>query len=174
MNSAWGIGDASDLAWGYAERNDFSALTSLTVSPARHLRPEVLHALIENGTDKLRKCHLSCFDSREQLPSLVTSGCLSEVVDLRLSNAELTDSIAESIAKCCPRLRTFEASHNPKLTGVGVKALMLKEGDKLIKLNIDYCGGVGIDAVEFARSMGAEVKFSLADSLRSVKRINLR
>lgn len=174
MNSAWGIGDASDLARSYAERNNFSTLTSLAVSPARHLRPEVLHALMENGTDKLRKCHLAGFDSREQLPSLIASGCLSGVVDLRLSNAELTDSIAESIAKCCPRLRSFEASHNPKLTGVGVKALLLKEGEKLVKLDIDRCGGIGIDAVEFARSMGAEVKFSLADNLKSGKRVILR
>ncbi|MCJ1245885.1 hypothetical protein MMC30_003089 [Trapelia coarctata] len=165
MNDTWGIGNASDLANHYMERNTFAALTALTVSPARHLRPEVLHALIENGAEKLRKCHLSDFDCRVEVPPLITSGYLSEVVDLRLSNADLTDSIAQAIAKHCPRLQKFEASHNSKLTGVGVKALMLKEGDKLVKLKIDHCVGVGVDAVEFARSMGAEVKFSLAETL---------
>ena len=167
MNNVWGIGDASDLANMYMERNDFSVLTSLTVSPARHLRPELMNLLLlDTGTEKLRKLHLSNFDSRVQLDSFVMSGALSEVIDLRLSNAELTDDLATLIAKDSPRLKVFEASYNPKLTGVAVKALVLKEGEKLSKLGLDHCVGIGIDAVEFARSTGVEVKFSLGHNVK--------
>lgn len=173
MNITWGIGNASNLANHYMERNNFSSLTSLTVSSARNLRPEVLHALMESGAEKLRKCHLSHFDCRVDFLPIINAGFLSEVIDLRLSNAELTNSIAEAVAKHCPRLQIFDASHNEKLTGVGIKALMLKEGDKLARLKIDHCVAVGIDAVEFARSMGAEVKFSLADNSKGGKRIRL-
>ena len=165
MNNTWGIAN------NHLERNTFSALTSVVVTPAYHLNPEVLHALVERGAEKLRKCHLSDFDSRVELPSIITSSYLSEVTDLRLSNVNLTNSLAELIAKHCPRLISFEASRNEKLTGVGVKALVLKEGDKLVRLKIDHCISVGIDAVEFARSMGVDVKFSFADNSRSGKRI---
>lgn len=112
-------------------------------------------------------------DSRVELPLLITSGYLSEVVNLRLSNADLTDSIAESIARYCPRLKWFKATCNPKFTGVGVNTLMLKEGDKVIKLNINHCVSLRTDAVDFTRSMGAEVKFSLTDKLKGGKRIHL-
>ncbi|MCJ1415489.1 hypothetical protein MMC32_001821 [Xylographa parallela] len=170
--NAWGIGSHSDVADAYMERNDFSALTSLTVSAARFLRPVVVAGLIGSGRNKLQKLDLRDFDASLGITALISEGHLAEVTDLRLSNADVSDDLAGLVARCCPKLRGFDASYNMKLTGVGVKALVLKEGG-LQRLNLNHCVGVGSDAVEYARGKGVVVHFTFPDIVKSGKRVRL-
>ncbi|MCJ1322703.1 hypothetical protein MMC15_008052 [Xylographa vitiligo] len=170
--NAWGIGSRSDVADAYMERNDFSALTSLTVSAARFLRPVVVAGLIGSGRNKLQKLDLRDFDTSLGIAALINEGHLAEVTDLRLSNADVSDDLAGLVARSCPKLKAFDASYNMKLTGVGVKALVLKEGG-IQRLNLDHCVGVGSDAVEYARGKGVVVQFTFPDILKSGKRVRL-
>lgn len=171
MINTWGIGSRSALGDTYMEQNDFSALKSLTISAARFLLPEAVSALIGSGKNKLRKLDLRDHDVRLGIAVLLTEGHLSEVVDLRFSNAHISDHLAVSIARCCPKLTSFDASYNLKLTGVGVKALVLKEGEPLRRLGLDHCAGVGPDAVEWARGKGVDVGFTFPDTLKHGQRV---
>ncbi|MCJ1476412.1 hypothetical protein MMC13_005078 [Lambiella insularis] len=173
MVKAWGIGSRSALNDAYMARNDFSALTHLTVSAARFLLPEAVTALIGSGKNKLQKLDLRDHDSRLGIAALISEGHLSEVEELRLSDVDLSDQLAELIARSCPRLKSFDASYNLKLTGVGVKALVLKEGEALKRLELDHCAGVGIDAVEFARAKGVVVGFTFPDNLKYGRRLRM-
>ncbi|MCJ1381933.1 hypothetical protein MMC17_005045 [Xylographa soralifera] len=170
--NAWGIGSRSDVADAYMDRNDFSSLTSLTVSAARYLRPVVVAGLIGSGRKKLQKLDLRDFDASLGIAALINEGHLAEVTDLRLSNADVSDDLVGLVARCCPKLRDFDASYNMKLTGVGVKALVLKEGG-IQRLNLDHCVGVGSDAVEYARAKGVVVHFTFPDIVKSGKRVRL-
>ncbi|MCJ1398387.1 hypothetical protein MMC11_001585 [Xylographa trunciseda] len=170
--NAWGIGSRSDIADAYMTRNDFSALTSLTVSAARFLRPVAVAALIGSGKNKLESVDLRDFDASLGIAALISAGHLTEVTELRLSNADVSDDLAALVARCCPKLQAFDASYNMKLTGVGVKALVLKEGG-IRRLNLDHCVGVGSDAVEYARGKGVVVQFTFPDNVKSGKRVRL-
>ena len=153
-------------------RNDFSALTSLSVSAARFLSPVAVAALIGSGKNKLQKLDLRDHDASLGIAAIVSEGHLTEVTELRLSNADVSDELVALVARCCPKLESFDASYNMKLTGVGVKALVLKEGG-IRRLNLDHCVGVGSDAVEYARGKGAVVQFTFPDSVKSGKRVRL-
>ncbi|MCJ1281109.1 hypothetical protein MMC26_000427 [Xylographa opegraphella] len=172
LTNAWGIGSRSDLADAYMERNDFSALTSLTLSAVRFVRRVVLARLICSGKDKLQKLDLRDFDASPGITEFINEGHLAEVTDLRLSNADVSDELAALVASNCPKLKAFDVSYNMKLTGVGVKALVLKEGG-IQKLNLDHCVGVGCDAVEYARGKGVAVQFTFPDVVKSGKRVRL-
>ena len=87
---------------------------------------------------------------------------LKSLVELDVSLNDLKDSFFEHIAESCPRLRNLNASYN-RMTGVGVKALIMKPGDKLRRLALDGCKRVGIDAVELARMKGVEVRYGFPD-----------
>ena len=83
----------------------------------------------------------------------------SELTDLTLDDCDIDDEILEHLAASCPRLTTLDIKSNPKVTGVGVKALVLKPGDKLRTLDLTYCSKVSGDAVEWARSKEVDVKY---------------
>ena len=153
--------------------NDFSLLTSLTVSPTRNLLPEAVHALIGTGKNKLTKLDLHAYESTIDIAGLLAAGHLSELKEFRLSNYVVSDQLAESIAARCLGLTQLDLSYNTRLTGVGVKSLVLKPGEKLTTLNLNHCIGVGIDAVDYARGHGIEVLFTFPDNMRYGKRVRL-
>ena len=149
------------------------ALTSLTFSATCHLGISDIYALLSHSKSKLQKLDLldSPVDPLETA-SLLVDGHLSELSELSLTNGDVTDTLAVLIAKHCPKLQRFEASYNSKLTGVGVKALVLKEGATLRSLDLVHCSGVSADAVEWARDKGVEVRFSFPDNLKFARRVN--
>ena len=95
---------------------------------------------------------------------------LKSLVELDVSINELKDDFFEHIAKSCPRLRNLDASCNNMMTGVGVKELIMKPGDKLKKMDLRLCSRVGIDAVEFARANGVEVNYCFPDVQEAAKK----
>ena len=68
--------------------------------------------------------------------------------------------MAKKLALNLPKLKILDVSLT-EITGVGVKALCLKKGARLEKLNLDHCEKVSVDAVEWARKRGVEVQYNL-------------
>ena len=131
-------------------------------------------ALLNGNESKLRKFHISNSGGfLFEKASYFVDGSMSELTDLRLTFEGVTDKLAVIIAKHCPKLQTFDASYNTKLTGVGVKALVLKEGPLLRSLDLTHCSGVSADAVTWARDKGVEVRFIFPDKIKFTSRVNL-
>ena len=95
---------------------------------------------------------------------------MRNVVELDVSYNGLPDRFFEHLAEISPRLRNLNASYNPSMTGVSVKALIMKPGEKLKKLDLEYCSCVGVDAVELARMHGVAVKYRFPDDRLTAKK----
>ena len=167
-----GVNGLSDEPSSYP---NLAALTSLTFSATCHLRVAHLQTLLSNSKSTLQKLDLRdvSVDLLEMIASILLDGHLSELTELSLTNGDVTDKLAVLIAKHCPKLEKFEASYNPKLTGVGVKALVLKEQTRLRSLGLVHCSGVSADAVKWARDRGVEVRFFFPDDFKLGRRVPL-
>ena len=107
------------------------------------------------------------------LIELVDSDYLTDVVDLTLRALPVDDHIAELLASQSCALQSLDVGHT-KITGVGVKSLLLKEGCKLKQLNLKGCHSVGIDAVEWARAQGVSITFTFPENeLGKSKRVRV-
>ena len=159
--------DEGDRDLDHMKRNDFSGLKSLTIRPWRCHLSVFLNAVLQDSQNRTKKLFLEGFKETEHplttLAAIISSGFLTNVTKLGLLDCEIDDLLAELISTHCPHLEFLDASCNPKLTGVGVKALVLRKGTKvrtnLTYINLDECTGVGKDAVDLARSMGLKVDF---------------
>lgn len=136
------------------------SLTSLNVTSSSQLPADGILRLLESNKGKVKKFGASklYFGSAQSLRDLATSGSLAGITELGLSTSCLDDSVAGDLAANLPCLTRLNASATA-ITGVGIKALVDKPGSKLEKLNVDDCRGVGVDAVEYARSHGIQVSF---------------
>lgn len=101
---------------------------------------------------------------------LLRLGFLDGVVKLGLGDSAVNDALAEALATRLHHLKVLDLESS-KVTGVGVKALVLKPHAKLEYLNLKNCASVHVDAVEFARSQGVAVQFSFPDLLGKSKRV---
>ena len=109
----------------------------------------------------------------KDLFKLIDSGYLTDIVDLTLKALPFDDYIAELLASQSCALRSLDVAHT-KITGVGVKSLLLKEGCKLEQLNLKGCHSVSIDAVEWARGQGVSVIFTFPENeLGKSKRVRV-
>ena len=99
----------------------------------------------------------------EDLSKLIDSGYLTDIVDLTMKALPFDDHIAELLASQSCALQSLNVAHT-KITGVGVKSLLLKEGCKLEQLNLKGCHFVSIDAVEWARGQGVSVTFTFPEN----------
>jgi hypothetical protein len=159
--------DEGDRDLDHMERNDFSSLRSLTIRPWRCHLSVFLNAVLQDSENRTKKLFLEGFKETEDplttLAAIIISGCLANVTELGLLDCEIDNVLADLIATHCPHLESLDASCNPKLTGVGVKALILRKGTKvrtnLAYINLDECTGVGKDAVDWARLMGLKIDF---------------
>ena len=111
--------------------------------------------------------------SRDNLEELITQGYLEGVEDLVLKSCIIDDKIAMLIPKNLPRLKNLDLART-KITGVGVKALVMGLEGKLEHLCLDGCHSTSIDAVELARAMGVKVAFGFPDPLSGGRRIKQR
>ena len=108
--------------------------------------------------------------STANLKELITQDYLEGVVDLVLKSCNVDDEIAMLIARNLPRLQKLDVA-NSKITGVGVKALVVAREGKLEHLCLDGCFSTNIDAVKLARTKGVNVAFGFPDPLKGGKRI---
>lgn len=95
---------------------------------------------------------------RKDIRSLIQDGYLGAINSLSLAGCDFTDETAQLLATASPNLDNLEIEQT-EVTGVGVKALVLKHGRKLEKLKLDSCRLVSADAVDFARASGINVQF---------------
>ncbi|CAD6577406.1 MAG: hypothetical protein ASARMPREDX12_008336 [Alectoria sarmentosa] len=108
--------------------------------------------------------------SSANLKELITHGYLEGIEDLVLKSCNIDDEVAMLIAKNLHRLKNLNLACT-KVTGVGVKALIIGLEGKLEHLCLDGCRSTNIDAVEFARAMGVKVAFGFPDPLSGGRRI---
>lgn len=108
--------------------------------------------------------------STANLKELITNGYLEAVEDLVLKSCNVDDEIAMLIARNIPRLKNLNLACT-KITGVGVKALVIGLEGKLEHLCLDGCHSTSIDAVLLARKLGVKVAFSFPDPLTGGRRI---
>lgn len=100
--------------------------------------------------------------SKDDVVSLALSGYFSGLVELVVTATELDDKAVEAMAAHLPSLTILDIS-STYITGISVKALANNPGSKLMRLNLDHCRNVGVDAVEYARSQGIEVSFKFPE-----------
>lgn len=111
--------------------------------------------------------------STANLEELITHHYFEAVEDLVLKSCNVDDKIAMLIARNVPHLKKLDLA-NTKITGVGVKALVVGLEGKLEHLCLDGCHSTGIDAVELARKKGVKVAFGFPDPLSGGRRIRQR
>ena len=152
---------------------DLKELTSL-VLPASNIGTAYLRKLLEPSKGRIEVLDLSSegYGQRHDLnlEDVMDSQFSTSLKELSVSRNDFGDGLFEHIARNCPRLQFLNASYT-RITGVGVKALVLKPGEKLKKVNLRHCERVGIDAVDFARASGVEVDFTFPDEKQAGKKV---
>ena len=111
--------------------------------------------------------------SSASLKELITQGYLEAAEDLVLRSCNVDDEIATLIARNLFRLKNLDLACT-RITGVGVKALVIGLEGKLEHLCLDGCHSTNIDAVELARATGVKVAFGFPDPLSGGRRIRQR
>lgn len=150
-----------------------SNLTSLSLSSLSKMLPADLQALLEPNKGQLLKLDISgCLLNNSDITQLIQRNYLDSVVELRLRTTSVNDTIAESIAKNLHHLKVLDLG-STKVTGVGVKSLVVSPDINLGALGLQNCTTVSIDAVDFARSKGLNVTYGFIDNLKYSKKIRL-
>ena len=162
--------------------SDFASIPSLQDSIDQNQLPNLkvlllahMHCLTGNGVRSLlsaNKGNLMWLNLaqcsklvRKDISSLIADGYLGAINVLSLAGCDFTDETAQLLAKASPELENLDIERT-EVTGVGVKALVLKPGRKLAKLKLDSCRLVSADAVDFARASGINVQFMIYEEPR--------
>lgn len=101
----------------------------------------------------------------KDIDTLVESSYLEEVTCLKLCKLSINDSTAELIAQNLPRLKKIDLSLT-RVTGIGVKAIVLKPHSRLERLVLNGCR-LDRDVIDFAIAHGITVdhRVSSKDSM---------
>lgn len=101
----------------------------------------------------------------KDIDTLVESSYLEEVTCLKLCKLSINDSTAELIAQNLPRLKKIDLSLT-RVTGIGVKAIVLKPHSRLERLLLNGCR-LDRDVIDFAIAHGITVdhRVSSKDSM---------
>lgn len=140
------------------EMNPFPNLARLLVPRLYHLQPDSLYSVLRENQIKLRALNIAgcILITISHIHWLINSGKLDHIVELTLNTPDFGDAEATSLANRCHDLRIMDLSETTT-TGIGVKALILKPGDRLDRLTLRSCQCISNDAIEFAQSAGVEV-----------------
>ena len=107
------------------------------------------------------------------MKELIMDRWLDSITDLDLSSTMADDEVVQVLALKLYHLKVFSIA-STKVTGVGVKALVSKPGEKLEFLNVRNCNAMYNDAIVFARLQGIQVAFGWSsDSKKTGKKIRL-
>ncbi|KAL9613139.1 MAG: hypothetical protein Q9167_002304 [Letrouitia subvulpina] len=141
-----------------SEMKTVPGLAQLLLPGLYYLQPAYLELLLRENQSKLRTLNIAdcCDIVLSNIHWLINSGNLDRIIELILNNCYFGDAEATSLANRCYYLRVADLS-GTAITGVGVKALVLKPGDRLDRLIIRSCRYISGDAIEFAQSAGVEV-----------------
>ena len=119
---------------------------------------------------KLRKLAVKgASSSAVQLPSFLEQERLTDLESLSLAGClHFDDDAVEIITQNLSKLRTLDLS-DTEISGIGVKEAMKQK--HLERLIVNNCRHIGIDAIDWARSQGVQVDFSMFDNMFGGKKL---
>ena len=169
------MADCTEYPVGYTPRfaeSDLPQLCRLSLAGWHGLLLDELREWMMPSKGKVTHLDIgSCIAlSSADLKQLITQGYLEGIEDLTLKACNVNDEIAMLIARNLPRLKNLNLAKT-KITGVGVKALVMGLEAKLEHLCLDSCPHINVDAVFLARSMGVKVAFGFPYLLGKGKKI---
>lgn len=147
-------------------------LTELGLARFAGLRHEQLLALLSASEGKVERLNLDgCVElGAKDIRSLIEAGHLSNVVRLMLQDCAVDDTTAELIATKLQHLKSIDL-RSTKITGVGVKALVLKPHTKLERLVLTNCNAVSRDALDLVMAHGIRLDYGFPGGRDSKRRL---
>lgn len=146
-------------------------MKNLLLSSYYSMEPTRLLALLSPGKGKLELLNLKdCNLQAQDISSLIQDGFLKNVIQLSLAGLPVNDACVELLATNLHHLKCLDLS-STRVTGVGVKALVLRPTVKLERLNLMLCTSVSVDAVHFARSHGIQTTYCFPETLKNAKKV---
>lgn len=153
-----------DLSLANVMDSSLPEMKSLSLSNYHSMEPTRLMALLSLGKGKLEFLNLKhCNLQAQNISSLIQDGFLTNVIQLGLAGLPVNDTCVELLATSSHLLKYLDLS-STRVTGVGVKALVLKPGVRLERLNLMQCSLVNVDAVNFGRSHGIQITYSFPEN----------
>lgn len=160
-----------DLGLANLMDSSLPEMKSLSLSSYHSMEPIRLLALLTLGKGKLELLNLkNCNLQAQDISSLIQDGFLKNVIQLNLAGLPVNDGCVELLATSLPYLKFLDLS-STRVTGVGVKALVLRPSVKLERLNLMLCSSVSVDAVKFATSRGIHVTYGFPENLKKAKKV---
>lgn len=137
--------------------NSLPELTDLALPEFTDLTLNGLLSLLNACKGKLESLDIeSCVQlESKDINTLVESSYLEKVTRLTLCKLSINDSTAELIAQNLPRLKNIDLSLT-RVTGIGVKAIVLKPHSRLERLVLNGCR-LNRDVIDFAIAHGVTV-----------------
>lgn len=144
----------------YMMTSYFPELRRLSIKGDHYLDSRRLLALLGPSKGKLEALKIENWSQliEADIQAHIQAGFLDQVTELSLAYCHVEDPTADLLASTCHHLKSVDLSYS-KITGCGLKALVLKPRGKLEHVKLLNCGSVSIDAVEFARSRGIQVSY---------------
>lgn len=148
--------------------NSLPKLTDLVLTEFFDLTLNRLLSLLRDSKGKLESLNVeSCVQlESKDINTLVESSYLEEVTRLTLCKLSIDDSTAELIAQNLPLLKNIDLSLT-RVTGIGVKAIILKSHSRLERLVLNGCR-LDRDVIDFAIANGITVDHG--DSIKDLSR----
>lgn len=156
-------------------QNRLPNLKALLLACIHSLVGDWVRSLLSANKGNLVWLNLAYCPRLEQadINSLIHFGYLKAITVLSLAGCEFTDETAQLLTGSSPELEDLDIERTA-VTGVGVKALVLKPGRKLEKLKLNSCRSISLDAVDFARASGIDVQFFIHEPRMTTKRMRRR
>lgn len=139
--------------------NILPELTDLVLTEFTDLTLNGLLSLLSASKGKLESLDIeSCVQlESKDINTLVEASYLEEVNCLKLCKLSINDSTAELVAQNLPRLKYIDLSLT-RVTGIGVKAIVLKPRSRLERLVLRGCR-LDRDVIDFAIAHGITVDY---------------
>ena len=156
-----------------ASQTDFelAMLKILHIRDCVGLQPIDVHWLLRASKGKLRLLDAKqSYLSPAQFNFLITEGYFQKISHLCLAGSFIEDETLELIARASPDLEFLDLS-STRITGIGVKALIEANCEKLKYLILINCHSVGPDVVELARARCVRVEYYFPEKGRKRKAI---
>jgi Leucine-rich repeat (LRR) protein len=157
---------------GIIQSTKLPDLVSLSIVSAGCISMDTLVHLMEPSKGRVRHLSLhgwSIIPDLGSFAAFATAGYIAQTEVLTITASHIIDEILELVAANAPNLTELNASHNHMISGISVKALALKKGKKLTKLDLTHCSRVSADATKYARSTGVTVIYRFPDSSKHVR-----
>lgn len=137
--------------------NILPELTDLVLTEFTDLTLNGLSSLLSASNGKLESLDIeSCVQLEpKDINTLLESNFLEKVTHLTLCKLSINDSTAELVAQNLPRLKNIDLSQT-RVTGIGVKALVLKPHSRLERLVLTGCL-LDRDVIDFVLAHGITV-----------------